>query len=121
MEARKIYGNSAEQLVVEYLERAGWSVRERNVLCRHGELDIVAERGLILAFVEVRMRSSALWGEPSESVMLKKQRCVVKAAAEYCQKHRLFERVIRFDVAQVIGRGRHGAVDYFEDAFHAWF
>jgi putative endonuclease len=121
MEERKIYGNSAEQLVVEHLERNGWRVRERNVLCRFGELDIVAEKGDVLAFVEVRMRSSALWGEPSESVLLKKQRCVVKAATEYCQRHRLFERVIRFDVASVLGRGRQGAVDYIEDAFQAWF
>jgi putative endonuclease len=121
MEERKIYGNSAEQLVVEHLERGGWRVRDRNVHCRYGELDVVAERGLVLAFVEVRMRSTALWGEPSETVMLRKQRKVVKAALEYCQRQRLFERVIRFDVASVVGRGRRGAVEYLEDAFQAWF
>ncbi len=121
MEARKIFGSAAEQLVSEHLERQGWRVRDRNVLCRFGELDIVAERGAVLAFVEVRMRSTAMWGEPSETVMRAKQRKVVKAATEYCQRHRLFERVIRFDVASVVGRGRFGAVDYLEDAFEAWF
>ncbi len=121
MEERKFYGNAAEQLVAEHLERHGYRVRDRNVHCRFGELDIVAERGLVLAFVEVRMRSSALWGEPSESVMRAKQRKVITAATEYCQRHRLFERVIRFDVASVLGRGRSGAVDYLEDAFEAGF
>jgi putative endonuclease len=121
MEQRKQFGDAAEQLVVEHLERGGWRVRDRNVRCRHGELDVVAEKGDVLAIVEVRMRSSALWGEPSETVMVRKQRRVVKAALEYCQRHRLFERVIRFDVASVLGRGRHGAVDYLEDAFQAWF
>lgn len=114
-------GDAAEQLVVEHLEREGWRVRDRNVRCRHGELDVVAERGEVLAIVEVRMRASALWGLPSETVMTAKQRRVVKAATEYCQRHRLFDRIIRFDVASVIGRGRHGAVDYLEDAFEAWF
>jgi putative endonuclease len=121
VEERKFYGNAAEQLVTEHLERSGWRVRDRNVTCRYGELDIVAERGLVLAFVEVRMRASALWGEPSETVMRAKQRKVVLSATEYCQRHRLFERVIRFDVASVIGRGRSGAVDYLEDAFDAGF
>jgi putative endonuclease len=121
MEQRKAYGDAAEQLVVEHLEREGYRVRDRNVHCRYGELDVVAERGDVLAIVEVRMRSSALHGEPSESVMIRKQRKVVKAAVEYCQRHRLFERVIRFDVASVLGRGREGAVDYIEDAFQAWF
>ena len=101
-------GAGAEQLVVEHLERGGWQVRDRNVNCRYGELDVVAERGDVLAFVEVRMRSSATWGDPALSVSRSKQRKVVLAATEYCQRHRLFQRVIRFDVASVVGRGREG-------------
>ena len=121
METRRVIGDEAEQLVVEHLTRHGWRVRDRNVLCRYGELDVVAERGKTLAFVEVRMRSTSLWGEPSESVLKKKQRRVVLAAAEYCQRARLFERVIRFDVASVVGRGKGGALEYIEGAFEAWF
>lgn len=121
MEARRAIGDEAEQLVVEYLTRRGWTVRDRNVVCRYGELDVVAEQGTTLAFVEVRMRSTSVWGEPSESVMRKKQQRVVKAAAEYCQRERLFARVIRFDVASVVGRGRAGSLEYIEDAFEAWF
>lgn len=121
METRRQIGDEAEQLVVEYLERKGFRVRDRNVVCRFGELDVVAEQGQTLAFVEVRMRSTNVWGDPSESVVSKKQRRVVKAAAEYCQRWRLFERAIRFDVASVVGRGRCGAVEYLEGAFEAWF
>lgn len=107
--------------MVEHLERDGYRVRDRNVLCRFGELDVVAEKGEVLAFVEVRMRSSEAWGDPAETVMTAKQRKVVKAATEYCQRNRLFERVIRFDVAAVVGRGRAGHVEYIPDAFEAWF
>jgi putative endonuclease len=119
--ARREAGDRAEQRVVEYLVRRGWAVRARNVTCRFGELDVVAERGEVLAFVEVRMRSSAVWGEPSGSVAHRKQRRVVKAAVEYCQRWRLFERAIRFDVASVVGDGADARLEYLEGAFEAWF
>jgi putative endonuclease len=118
---RRAWGDGAEQLVAEALERQGWVVRDRNVRCRHGELDVVAEKGEVLAFVEVRMRATDRFGSPTESVLGPKQRRVVLAATEYCQRHRLFERVIRFDVASVVGRGRSGVVEFVEDAFQAWF
>lgn len=116
---RRAFGSGAEQLVVEHLERQGWRVRDRNVNQRFGELDVVAEKGQVLAFVEVRMRSTAAWGDPALSVSRSKQRKVVMAATEYCQRHRLFQRVIRFDVASVVGRGRQGHVEVIEDAFEA--
>lgn len=119
MENRRAVGDEAEQLVVEHLERTGYVVRDRNVICRHGEIDIVAEKGRVLAFVEVRMRTTDVWGDPSMTVSFSKQRKVVLSAHEYCQRHRLFARDIRFDVASVIGRGRKGAVEVIEDAFEA--
>lgn len=118
-ENRKAVGDAAEQLVVEHLEREGYRVRDRNVRCRSGELDVVAEKDGVLAFVEVRMRSTAVWGDPSMTVTHGKQRRVVLSAHEYCQKQRLFARVIRFDVASVVGRGRGGHVEYIADAFEA--
>jgi len=116
---RRAVGDAAEQLAVEYLEREGYVIRDRNVVCRRGELDVVAEKGAVLAFVEVRMRATAVWGDPSMTVTHSKQRKVVLAAHEYCQRHRLFARVIRFDVASVVGRGREGHVEYIADAFEA--
>ena len=116
---KRAAGDEAEQLTVEHLERAGYVIRDRNVLCRRGELDVVAEKGNVLAFVEVRMRATAVWGDPSMSVNYAKQRKVVLAAHEYCQRHRLFQRVIRFDVASVVGKGREGHVEHITDAFDA--
>jgi putative endonuclease len=116
---KRAVGDAAEQLTVEYLEREGYVIRDRNVLCRRGELDVVAEKGNVLAFVEVRMRATDVWGDPSMTVTRSKQHKVVLAAHEYCQRHRLFARVIRFDVASVVGRGREGHVEYIPDAFEA--
>ncbi len=116
---KRAAGDEAEQLTVEHLERAGYTIRDRNVLCRRGELDVVAEKGNVLAFVEVRMRATAFWGDPAMTVNFSKQRKVVLAAYEYCQRNRLFQRVIRFDVAAVVGRGREGHIEHIEDAFDA--
>ena len=69
-----------------WLERAGYRIRERNWLVREGELDIVAERGEFLCFVEVRMRTSARFGDPSLTVTREKQRRVVRAALRYLQR-----------------------------------
>ena len=117
--SKKQVGDQAEQLVVEALEREGFTVRDRNVHCRSGELDVVAEQGPLLVFVEVRMRSTDVWGDPSATVSHKKQRRVVLSAHEYCQRHRLFQRVIRFDVASVVGRGRDARVELIPEAFDA--
>ena len=116
---KRVFGDTSEQLTVEYLEREGYVIRDRNVLCRRGELDVVAEKGNVLAFVEVRMRSTTVWGDPSATVTHSKQRKVVLAAHEYCQRHRLFARVIRFDVASVVGKGKNGHIEHIIDAFES--
>lgn len=116
---KRQHGDAAEQLVVEHLERDGWVIRDRNVIYQRGELDVVAQKGEVLAFVEVRMRASAVWGDPSATVSFAKQRRVVRAAMEYLQQHRLHRQVIRFDVASVVGRGRTGVVELIPDAFEA--
>lgn len=114
-------GDEAEELVVEHYEREGWVVRDRNVLSRRGEVDIVAEKGHLLAFVEVRMRATDVWGDPSMTVGRGKQRKVVLAALQYLQRQRLMNRAIQFDVASVVGRGRAGRVEIIPDAFEAGF
>ena len=83
---RSRLGSEAEEQCVIFLERAGYRIRERNWLVREGELDIVAERDEVLCFVEVRMRTSAVFGDPSLTVTWEKQRRVVRAALRYLQR-----------------------------------
>jgi putative endonuclease len=118
---RRQRGDAAEQLVVEHLERSGYTVRARNVDCRVGELDIVAEKGGVLAIVEVRMRTTAVWGDPSQTVTWAKQQKVVRAAMTYLSRERLWGKQLRFDVASVVGRGKDAQVEYLEAAFEAGF
>ena len=118
---RRAFGGEAEDLAVRYLEQQGYTIRDRNVPCRVGELDIVAERDGIIVIVEVRMKTSGEWGDPSETVIGEKQRRVVKATLYYLQGERLHDCAVRFDVISVIGRGKRAVVEHIIDAFDAGF
>jgi putative endonuclease len=117
---RRAFGGEAESLAVAYLKAAGYRIRDRNVPCRYGELDIVAERGSILVIVEVRMKSHDFLGDPRETVMSVKQHRVVKATMHYLQIERL-EADVRFDVISIVGRGKEAVIEHIENAFDAGF
>ncbi|HEX8536656.1 MAG TPA: YraN family protein [Cystobacter sp.] len=116
---RKQYGDEGEETAVRFLETQGYRVRARNYACRHGELDVVAERGDTVCFVEVRMRSTAVWGDPAHTVSFAKQRRVVKAAMHYLRAHGVRDRELRFDVISVVGRGERATVEHLPGAFDA--
>jgi putative endonuclease len=108
-------GRRGEDLVCARLAERGMRVLERNVAERFAELDIVAEDGDILCFVEVRTRNDDLLGHPAETVDERKQRKIRRAAEAWLVRHRVPPRPIRFDVATVIWST--GQFDYFENAF----
>src|SRR5262245_44640097 len=116
---RRVFGQEAEVAAVKHLEAQGYVVSARNFVCRFGELDIVAEKDETVAFVEVRMRSHAAWGDPAHTVSFKKQRRVVKAALHYLFEHDLRDRMVRFDVVTVVGRGEKAQVEHLPGAFDA--
>jgi putative endonuclease len=91
----------------------------RNFRSRYGELDLVAEKDGIICFIEVRSRSLAIWGDPSETVHGAKQRRVVKTALHYLQARGIRNRMIRFDVVSVVGHGEAAVVEHLPNAFDA--
>jgi len=117
---RRAFGGEAETLAVEHLEREGYRIRDRNVPCRVGELDVVAEKDGVLVVVEVRMKSSDVLGDPSETVLYQKQRKVALATLYYLQAERL-DVAVRFDVISVVGRGASAVIEHIENAFDAGF
>ncbi|QAT85821.1 hypothetical protein EJ065_4268 [Corallococcus coralloides] len=119
MGTRREAGDVAEAEGVRLLESQGFRVVARNWTCRYGELDIVAEQGELMCFVEVRMRSTAAWGDPSHTVSFAKQRRVVKAALHYLFQNGIDGRMVRFDVISVVGQGEHARVEHLPAAFDA--
>lgn len=121
-DTRRQFGDRGEGLAAGLLERAGYQICDRNVSCRHGEIDIIAVKDTLHCFVEVRSRASEVWGVPAESVVFAKQRKVVKASIWWLQRQRLLDRVpVRFDVVSVVGRGSAARVEHLPGAFDAGF
>ena len=94
-------GDAGEALAAAYLERRGLRILSRNYRCRFGEIDLVAESGSTLVFVEVRARRSDDFGGPGESITAAKRRRLVAAARHYLAA--TGERPARFDVVLIRG------------------
>lgn len=61
-------GKKGEELAVKYLEKKGYRITELNYHTHWGEIDIIAEKKLTLSFIEVKTRTSELFGKPYEAV-----------------------------------------------------
>ena len=96
----KDLGDFGEAAAAAYLEKSGMTVKERNFLTRGGEIDIEADDGDVLVFVEVKTRSSDKFGCPSEAVDLRKIEHMKAAAEQYFLLHPT-DGEIRFDVVEV--------------------
>ena len=72
-------GDWGESLAADHLERAGWTILARNYRIGRNEIDLVARRGEVVAFVEVKTRATTTMGHPFESITEKKQREIAKA------------------------------------------
>ena len=114
-------GAWGEDRVAEALQDAGYRILRRNFRCRLGEIDLIAEKDGILAFVEVKLRKNSRYGEAREFVTPEKQRKLRLAASYYLAgSSRVQELQPRFDVAEVYAP--HGAegpftLHYLENAF----
>ncbi len=100
---RPALGRSGEAKAVRWLERRGWVILARRWRCRLGELDVVGLDGDTLVFVEVKTRSSALFGPPEEAVGGLKRRRIVRTALSYVKKLGYAGRALRFDVMALCG------------------
>ena len=116
---RAVKGKLGEDFTADYLIKNGYDIITRNYRKPCGEIDIVASKGDILVFVEVKTRKSNLFGEPSEYVDHKKQERVKKAAMVYADVE---NTDMRFDVIEVFYEEKNGElflvkVNHIENAF----
>jgi len=119
--AGKNTGHYGEDIAAAYLQQKGYSIVERNYRKRFGELDIIAEDGEVLVFVEVKTRSSTRFGSPFEAVDSRKQRKMSRIALAYLNSRKLFDRSARFDVVAVmLHKGSLPEVEIVQDAFEMY-
>jgi putative endonuclease len=115
-------GQDAEKQAADFLRQRGYRIIETNVRFTIGELDIIAEDGATLVFIEVRARRSSRFGSPEESLTAGKRRRVYRAVELYLQTRRLKEdRPMRIDVVAIDLRpgGDPTRIELIQDAFGA--
>ncbi len=109
-------GEEGEDLAKEYLLQQGYTILESNWRFHKAEIDIIAKKKEVLIFVEVKTRSTAIFGDPALAVTPKKQRLLADAASAYMdQVGHTWE--IRFDIISVILQQPEYDLQHFKDAF----
>ncbi len=116
--ASHAFGREAEAAAAEALRRKGYRIVERNLRLPGGELDLVAELGTLVVFVEVKARRSEAFGGAVSAVDGRKQTKLIKLAAQYVARRSLQGRPCRFDVVVCSGSpDRRMTVQHIEHAF----
>ncbi len=92
------FGAEGEARAARLLERDGWRLLARNARADGVEIDLVAARGDVVAFVEVKARRSRGHGAPEEAVDWRKRRRLARGAAAWLHAHGVRARRVRFDV-----------------------
>lgn len=111
---KRAIGTEYEQKAAAYLEQQGYQILERNYRCRIGEIDLIAQDGRYLVFVEVKYRSDKRAGYGYEAVDYRKQQRIIRTAQWYlAEKKTLWERPCRFDVLSFLRE----EVTLIKDAF----
>jgi len=111
-------GIKGEQIATDFLLNKGYIIISRNWRAGKKEVDIIASKGNIVVFVEVKTRSGAYLLFPEETVNKKKQE-YLKAAASVFADQDPASLNIRFDIISVLLDGDNvKEIIHFEEAFN---
>jgi putative endonuclease len=97
--------NAAERRAAWWYRLRGFRVLDTNIWLAGNELDVVARRGRLLVFCEVKSKSGRGYGDPLEMVSPEKVRRLRRAAELWLARHpECAGCQVRFDVIAVRGR-----------------
>src|SRR5437879_7530143 len=83
MTGRSVLGEEGERAAARFLEARGYRILERNYRTRRGEIDLIAEDGRILVFVDVKVRLDDRFGGPAAAITRAKQARIARLAQQY--------------------------------------
>ncbi|MCL2603976.1 MAG: YraN family protein [Defluviitaleaceae bacterium] len=110
-------GMLGQQAAEDYLVKKNYRILQRNYRVKSGEIDLIAQDGAYLVFVEVKSRSGLGYGHPREAVNAAKQARILRTAQHYIIRYRLAERDLRFDVIEVLNTRGEVQIEHIENAF----
>lgn len=106
-------GRRYEQRAAAFYEQRGFEILERNWRAGHQEIDLIVQKGSVIAFVEVKYSATLEYGHPAERVDKNKMAAVAKAAKRYLIGRNTAGCDLRFDVVTFLG----DRLEHFPNAF----
>ena len=113
---QQILGQEGENIATKYLIDKGYIILKRNFRWGHAEVDIIAKFNSQLVVVEVKTRNTSKYGDPEQSVSLKKQQLLTQATEAYLISNNL-DLTIRYDIISIIKNQYKTEITHLEDAF----
>lgn len=117
---RLSFGQEGEKKAIKFLKKKKYRIIETNFTTRSGEIDIIAEEGGVLVFVEVKSRTDNQYGHPLEAVTPAKQKKLIQVANHFRARNEVWDRDCRFDVVAVSGdpeEPKTWKLELYPDAF----
>ena len=112
-------GTRGESIAADFFIRAGWSIVHRNFRAGRKEVDLVARRDGVVAFVEVKTRRGSRFGDPLDAITAHKRREVEEVAMAWIERHGAVGDVYRFDAVAVrLQPDGHPRIEHMEDAWY---
>jgi putative endonuclease len=93
-------GKKGEDMAAEFLQQQQFTILHRNWRHAHYEIDVIATRNKVLHFIEVKTRSSLLFGYPEDGVSRKKLQNLLNGAQAYMSKHPGW-REVQYDILSI--------------------
>lgn len=97
----KDIGSLGEQLAARYLLKLGFAILARNITSRWGEIDIIAQTGTTIVFIEVKTRLSTTQGRAFEAFTTRKRQRMLRAVEYYCLTNHLYNAPCRLDLIAI--------------------
>ena len=116
---KRSIGNSGEDAVCDMLTRHGYEILRRNFTVRGGEIDIIARKGEVVCFVEVKSRKQGSLEAGEEAINKTKRERIIRTAQRFLLTLQDDPRC-RFDAAVVtLDKGKASHIKYYPGAFDA--
>jgi putative endonuclease len=113
----KVLGIRGENFAAKFLKKIGYKIIARNYKTPIGEIDIVAQDGNTIVFVEVKTRADNFFGQPFEAVNNRKRQKLRKLGLLYLKRQKR-ELPARFDVLSIIcSHNGKKEIEHIKDAF----
>lgn len=108
-----LVGEQGEQQAIKYLKKQKYKIIAHNYHNMLGEIDIIALDKNYIVFVEVKTRTSGVYGQGYEAVGYQKQQKIRKVATLFLKEKRLENYDVRFDVISIDQNNIHHFINAF--------